>query len=89
MAVVEPPSPKPAKQDAAGRSRGGRHRLDDTSWLGLLERVLCSWPITLRVALLLVILLTGTAAIATAVGIVGQLLLAALCYRARRFGRRS
>ncbi|WP_132119079.1 hypothetical protein [Actinocrispum wychmicini] len=42
------------------RSGRGRHRRPArTNWTGLAERVLGGWPMTLRVALLLVILLAG------------------------------
>jgi hypothetical protein len=50
--------------------------------------VLCSWPITLRVIVLLVVLLTGTAAAAMTLGVGGQLLLAALGLYARRTRQR-
>ncbi len=70
------------------RSRGGRHQLDSSPWLDLAERILCSWPITLRVTVLLAVLLTGTAALAAALGIGGQLLLAALGLQARLNSRR-
>src|SRR5262245_44024956 len=66
---------------------GGRHRVNDSPWLGLVERVLTSWPITLRVVALLIVLLTGTAAVAATLGIGGQLLLATLGLRTRRARR--
>lgn len=43
--------------------------------------LLTSWPITLRVAVLLAVLLTGTAAVAATLGIGGQT--AARCARPR------
>lgn len=82
-AQSQPTEESPAKRNA------GKHRMEEPTWLGLLERVLYSWPITLRVALLVVVVLTGTAAVAATIGIGGQLLLAALGLRARRNGRRQ
>jgi hypothetical protein len=70
----------PAKPRRQSPRRGGKHRADDSSLLDLPERVLTSWPITLRLALLLLILLTGTAVIAAAAGLVNEFLLAALSY---------
>jgi len=82
------PSPKTAGQKRqkpwARRLEGSKHQLDDPTWLGLLERVLYSWPITVRLVVLLAVVLTGTAALAAIVGVGGQLLLAALSLRARR-----
>lgn len=66
------------------RTKSGRHQLEDRTWLGLLERVLQSWPITLRVVLLLAVLITGTVVIAAVLGVAGQLLLAVLGFRAQR-----
>jgi hypothetical protein len=80
-----PPDTQPATRK--GRRRG-RHELHDRTWLDLLERVLCSWPITLRVVVLLVVLLTGTAAAAMTLGVGGQLLFAALGLYARRTSQR-
>jgi hypothetical protein len=93
----EPAPPTALIEPAASRTRplaprkspaGGRHRLDDSPWLDLLERVLTSWPITLRVTVLLVVLVTGTAAVAATLGIGGQLLLGTLGLHARRGRRR-
>jgi len=67
---------------------GGRHELIDSTWFGRLERLLQSWPITLRLALLVAVVLTGTAAVAATLGIGGQLALAALGLRARLSSRR-
>ncbi|SFO06418.1 hypothetical protein [Amycolatopsis rubida] len=67
-----------------GKGRGGRHELADTTWLGRLERLLQSWPVTLRLALLIVVVLTGTAAIAATLGIGGQLALVVLSLAQRR-----
>ncbi|MPZ84031.1 MAG: hypothetical protein GEV28_28005 [Actinophytocola sp.] len=66
----------------------GRHRAGADSWMDLAERSLQSWPITLRVALLLVVLFTGTAAVAAVLGVAGQLVLAALGLRAHQRHRR-
>ena len=63
---------------------GGRHRRPTESWLDVLEGALNSWPVTLRLAVLIVVLATGAAAVAAAVGVVGQLLLTALGLRAHR-----
>jgi hypothetical protein len=46
--------------------------------------VLTSWPITLRLGLLLLILLTGTAAVAATAGLISQLMLAALNHYVKR-----
>ena len=62
---------------------GGKHQLDDPTWLSLLERVLYSWPITVRLVVLVAVVLTGTAALAATLGVGGQLLLAVLSLRAR------
>jgi hypothetical protein len=92
----EPPQ-LPARRQQLRKVRGhsmqkkhgrGQHELESRTWLDLAERVLYSWPITLRVAALLAILLTGTAAVAAALGVGGQLLLAALALRTRLNSRR-
>ena len=57
---------------------------DDRSWLRLVERVLASWPATLRLALFLLILFTGIAVVATALGVAGQILLTVLGFRIRK-----
>jgi hypothetical protein len=49
--------------------RTGRHRAEDTCWLGLAGRVLQSWPMTLRLAVL-VMLVVAMAVIAMALGFV-------------------
>lgn len=83
-------TPAPTNRGQAGARpattwhRSGKHRLEEPPWLGLADRVLTSWPITLRLALLMGVLLTGTAALAAIVGVGGQLLLAALGLQARR-----
>ena len=61
----------------------GRHHLEESSWLDVAERVLHAWPITLRLAVLTIVLATGTAVTAAVVGVVCQLALAALGIRAR------
>jgi hypothetical protein len=66
------------------RVGAARHHRKEASWLGLAERVLHSWPITLRLAVLVVVLATGTAAVAAAVGVAGQLFLAGIGLRAHR-----
>jgi hypothetical protein len=92
--AVSSPLPRttPAPTAEAGQlvrqQRGGRHELVDSTWFGRLERLLHSWPITLRLALLVAVVLTGTAAVAATLGIGGQLLLAALSLRARGDHRR-
>lgn len=67
---------------------GGRHRAPEPSVWHVADRVVGSWPITLRVAFLFLVLITGTAVLAAAVGVVGQLLLAGFALRARRRDRR-
>jgi hypothetical protein len=92
----DPPFPDPpaipAQED---RRRGhrrqgdtGRHHLDESSWLDVAERVLHAWPITVRLAMLMVVLATGTAAVAALVGVACQLALAGLGLRSRVRGRR-
>lgn len=66
----------------------GRHHLDESSWLDVAERVLHSWPITVRLAALMIVLATGTAAVAAVVGVACQLALAGLGIRARVRRRR-
>ncbi|MBB5851352.1 hypothetical protein ACFQ05_39315 [Amycolatopsis umgeniensis] len=74
------PEPEPKHR----RDRSGRHELVDATWFGRLERLLQSWPPTLRLALLIAVVLTGTAAIAATLGIGGQLALIALSLVERR-----
>jgi hypothetical protein len=86
------PAPDPPAEEPTARERrrpgylrpadSGRHHLDESSWLDLAERVLHSWPISLRLAILMVVLATGTAAVAAVVGVVCQLALAGLGIRA-------
>ena len=84
------PAPTPeAGQQLVSQRRDGRHGLVDSTWFGRLERLLQSWPITLRLVLLVAVVLTGTAAVAATLGIGGQLLLAALSVRAERERRRQ
>jgi hypothetical protein len=71
-AVIQP---IPLPRTGASARRPRRHRAEDRSWTATLERVLRSWPTTLRLALLLAILLTGLAAIVAAAGLVSPLLL--------------
>jgi hypothetical protein len=80
---AEPEHELPPADVPSPRADGaGRHQLVDHSWLGFAERVLQSWPITVRLAVLVLVLITGTAALAAAVGVVGQLALAGLGLRA-------
>jgi hypothetical protein len=51
--AVAPPEPRPQRQ------RGRHRRTRSSSWACLVERVLGGWPMTLRAALLLLILLSG------------------------------
>ena len=95
-----PPAPSPPgatgeptahERPRPGRQRQpdtGRHHLDESSWLDVAERVLNSWPITVRLAALMIVLATGTAAVAAVVGVVCQLVLAGLGIRARVRRRR-
>jgi hypothetical protein len=77
--------PCPAREMRGERPTSrGRHHRPTESWLDLAESALHSWPVTLRVTLLVTVLLTGTAAVAAAVGVVGQILLAFLALRAQR-----
>lgn len=77
------PEPRPPQDHDRKERTRGKHRLRTrTRWLDLVEKALTSWPITLRIAVLLTILVTGTAATAAAVGIGAQLLLAAIERRA-------
>lgn len=57
-----------------------RHLDEEISLIRVLERVLHSWPVTLRVALLLVILVTGIVAVVSTMDVVGELLLAGWGY---------
>lgn len=82
------PSAPPARTVETRRSPGGRHRVENGSWRSLAERVLHPWPVSLRLAVLLVVLATGTATAAAAIGFAGQLLVAALGLRIHRRHRR-
>ena len=66
------------------RPAGGRHRAPEPSGWEVADRVLGSWPITLRLAFLFLVLITGTAVLAATVGVVGQLVLAGLALRTQR-----
>lgn len=72
---------------AAARPPGGRHRAPESPW-DFMDRVLGSWPIALRLAFLFLVLITGTAVLAAAVGVVGQLVLAGVAFRAQRQHKR-
>lgn len=69
------------------RAPGGRHRADDRSVLGRLESTVHSWPVAVRVAVV-VLVLTATAAVEAATGFAGQLLLALIgcVFGYRRYG---
>lgn len=86
--LVPAPAQLRRRTTRAQPRRRGRHELADRPWFDLAERMLHSWPITLRVAVLMAVLLTGTAAVAAALGVGGQLLLAALGLRTRLNTRR-
>lgn len=73
----DPPAPRP----------GGRHRAPESPW-DFVDRALGSWPVTLRAAFLFLVLITGTALVVAAVGVVGQLVLAAVAFRAQRQHKR-
>jgi hypothetical protein len=68
--------------------RNGRHHRPVTSWYDLAARLLQSWPSTLRIAVLLLVVLTGTAELAAKIGLSGQTVVIALdawyCTRHRR-----
>jgi hypothetical protein len=65
---------------AGSRPAGGRHRAPESPW-DVVDRVLGSWPLTLRLAFLFLVLITGTVVLAAAVGVVGQLVLAGIAFR--------
>lgn len=71
------------------RGRRGRHRAESRSWTGFADKVLQSWPATLRLAVLLMILLAGLAMIAAVIGIATPLLLVAGGYQMRQWLRRK
>jgi hypothetical protein len=73
----------PAVPRAGVRPAGGRHRAPESAW-DFADRVLGSWPIALRLAFLFLVLITGTAVLAAAVGVVGQLVLAGIAFRTQR-----
>jgi hypothetical protein len=79
----EPPPPVILPEPEQPQAKG-RHRAHDPSWLQVLERGLSSWPVTLRLVVLLAVLLTGTATLAAALGLAGQLLLVGLSLARRR-----
>ncbi len=83
-AVIQP---IPLPRDGGATRRPRRRRAEDRSWPAILERVLRSWPTTLRMALLLAILLGGLAAIVAAAGLASPLLLIAGGHQLRRWRR--
>ena len=64
-------------------------QVEDTSLAGRIERMLRSWPITPRDAVFLVVVFSGSAALAAALGLIGQLLQLAVGHRMRRRRRRN
>ena|SRR5882757_5250529 len=82
-----PPEEPAVVLAAAVRSAGGRHRAPESPW-DFVDRVLGSWPITLRLAFLFLVLITGTAVLAATVGVVGQVVLAGLALRTQRRHKR-
>lgn len=70
------------------RPAGGRHRVPEPSGWEIADRVLGSWPVALRLAFLFLVLVTGTAVLAAAVGVVGQLVLAGIALRTQRRHKR-
>ncbi len=71
-----------------GRTRGGRHRRPEGSWLHLVDDIVRSWPLTLRVVVLILAIATGSTAIVMTLGVAGQLALAALAAQGREERRR-
>jgi len=63
---------------------GGRHRRRERTWTDLLDDVLRSWPVTVRVIVLVVAFATGLTAVVVVASIVGQLVLAGLAARGKR-----
>lgn len=65
----------------------GRHHRPVESWYDLVGRILHSWPLTFRIAILILVVLTGTAELAAKIGLSGQVLAIALniwyCVRRR------
>ena len=53
----------------------GRHRRTLTSWYDLVGRILQSWSLTLRIAILVLVVVTGTAELAAKIGLSGQILI--------------
>lgn len=56
----------------------GRHHRRVRPWYDLVSRATQSWSLTLRVAILLLVVLTGTAAIAAKIGLSAQAIVIAL-----------
>jgi hypothetical protein len=56
----------------------GRHHRPVAPWYDLLSRATQSWSLTLRVAILLLVVLTGTAELAAKIGLSGQAIAIAL-----------
>lgn len=68
--------------------RGGRHRREDREWFDLVDDVVHSRPLTLRVVLLIFAVATGSAAVVMALGVVGHLALVSLAAGRRQERRR-
>lgn len=82
-------APPSGDRESSGRhtgrsARGGRHRQEGRSWLDLVDDVMRSWPLTLRVVVLIFAIATGSTAVVMALGVVGQLALAGLAAGGRQ-----
>jgi hypothetical protein len=55
----------------------------DTGWRGLIEQAARSWPVTLRLALLSLVVAGCAALVASTIGVAGQVALAAAGLRTR------
>lgn len=65
---------------------GGRHRRPVTSWSDVAGQVLRSWPLMLSFAVLLFVVLTGTAEVVAKIGLSGPAI--AMAVNAWFYGRR-
>jgi hypothetical protein len=74
---------------ASGSERAGETLAHEGSLFRTIESTFQSWPATLRVALLMATLLSGMALVLSAMGVVGQLLLAGLGYQLGTRSRRE
>jgi hypothetical protein len=64
------------------RARDSASRQMDVSWRGLVEQAARSWPITLRLSLLSLVVAGGAALVASTIGVAGQVAMAAAGLRA-------